>query len=326
MKEDPLPKLFSQIVLSEAKENLYKNMTKFQIATKPGHRASEHLFVALSLMSFWEKTGVAIIISMFDIKKYFDSESALDCWSELYNSQVKGKVYRLLFNLNKTSRIKVKTSVGVSQSAVTGPLVTQGSVEGAVLSAVNLDNGIREFFHNEEEKDDNNDKKKDKEAEKDDKVIPNTDDKKDDEDVKYGNIKLQPLLFQDDIWNASKSRDAAQRTNEKMEMLMESKLLDLHLDKSCYIVAGEKKAREKIKKQLNSKPLLLYRKNMKEAVNNKYLGVILSSTVAQSVADTVTRRVGVARRTVYEIKIIVEDSQAGVRGSFLVRLNLWSSL
>ena len=260
-------------------------------------------------------------MSMFDIKRYFDSESAHDCWSELYKSQVKGKAYRLLFNLNKNTRIRVKTPVGVSQAAETGPLVSQGSVEGAVISAVNLDRGIREYFHEEQDEDD-----KDvtevgiekenvvEEANKDGEVM---------EDVMYSSIQLKPLLFQDDVFNASKSPEAAQIANEKMVKLMESKLLDLHQDKSCYIIAGEKKARLKLKKNLISKPLLLYNNKMREVGNNKYLGCLLSSTVSQSVTDTVNSRIGLARRAVYEIRTIIEDSRASVVGSIQVGLNIW---
>ena len=109
--KEETPKLFSQIVTLEAKENLIENMSKFQIATKLGHRATEHIFVILSLMALYEMKGKALIISMYDISKYFDSESLLDCCSEVYRNKVKGKVYRLLFQLNKNVRIRVKTSV-----------------------------------------------------------------------------------------------------------------------------------------------------------------------------------------------------------------------
>ena len=169
----------------------------------------------------------------------------------------------------------------------TGPLVTQGSVEGAVLSAVNLDNGVKEYFHDEEDKDD---KDNEKENEKDSDVTEKTDNNGE-EDVMYGQIKIKPLLFQDDIWNASKSLESAQLANIKMEKLMESKLLDLHQDKSCYIVAGAKKAREKIRKEIVKKPLLLYNGNMKEVVNNKYLGCLLGPTVGQSITDTINSRI-----------------------------------
>ena len=48
---DILAKVFSQIVLYHAKDNLLKNMSKYQIACKPGHRPSEHLFVLKSVFA-----------------------------------------------------------------------------------------------------------------------------------------------------------------------------------------------------------------------------------------------------------------------------------
>ena len=38
--KESLPRFFSQIVTSAAKGNILENMSKFQIATKPGHRAT----------------------------------------------------------------------------------------------------------------------------------------------------------------------------------------------------------------------------------------------------------------------------------------------
>ena len=43
-----------------------------------------------------------------------------------------------------------------------------------------------------------------------------------------------------------------------MKLVMESKLLDLHKDKSCYLVAGEGKAVKRMKKKLERNPLKLY--------------------------------------------------------------------
>ena len=147
-------RLFSQMVTLAAKENLINHMSKFQIATKPGHRATEHIFVILSIIAHYEVEGKLLLISMIDLRKYFDSESAYDCWSEIYANQVKGKIYRLLFELNKKARIKVKTPVGVSDSSETNPLVSQGTSEGAIVSAVNLDNGMAEYFHSKSKTED----------------------------------------------------------------------------------------------------------------------------------------------------------------------------
>jgi len=51
------------------------------------------------------------------------------------------------------------------------------------------------------------------------------------DELSYGSIIIQPLLFQDDISGASTSVSAAQSGNKKIEAVMETKLLDLNLDK-----------------------------------------------------------------------------------------------
>ena len=88
-----------------------------------GHRASEHLYTIKSLVSLYQKQKNALIISMWDLKTFFDSESLLDCMSELYKNNIKGKVYRLLFEMNKNIRIQIQTPVGLTEARDTGPTV-----------------------------------------------------------------------------------------------------------------------------------------------------------------------------------------------------------
>ena len=118
------------------------------------------------------------------------------------------------------------------------------------------------------------------------------------------------MLFQDDVLAPNDSPEAAQTTNDKMIDVMESKLLDLHEDKNCYLVAGEPKAVKKMRKKLERNPLKLYNKNMKEAKSNKYLGCLLAPSVRQFISGTVDSRINLAKRAIYEIRTIVEDSRA----------------
>ena len=48
--------------------------------------------------------------------------------------------------MNKNTVIKVKTPVGLSEEKSTGEGVAQGSLEAALVSAVNLDNGTNDFL------------------------------------------------------------------------------------------------------------------------------------------------------------------------------------
>ena len=147
-------------------------------------------------------TGRAIIIQMWDLSKFFDKESLTDCLNELHKSNIKGKLYRLLYSMNKNTRISVDTPVGLSDEADRGEGVGQGTLEGALVSAANLDSGVRDCFRDSEY------------------------------EVSYGGLGLGPIMYQDDVSRLADSVDAAQAGNERMITLAETKLLDYNIDKS----------------------------------------------------------------------------------------------
>ena len=70
----------------------------------------------------------------------------------------------------------------------------------------------------------------------------------------------------------SDSVEAAQHGNDLVSHVMESKLLDFNLDKSCYLVIGKEKEKEELRKQLDVSPLSLSGFPMKEVKQEKYLG------------------------------------------------------
>ena len=186
------------------------------------HRAQEHPFVLKSVIAMYMMSDRAIILSMWDLSKFFDWESLAECMDALYKSNVNGKLYRLLYAMNKNTRISVQTPVGITEEKDTGEGVGQGTLEGALVSSVNLDKGVNDYFHNSEY------------------------------EVSYGSVPLQPILFQDDGPRMSLDLESAQMGNDKMEAMAESKLLDYNLDKSCFIIIGKIKARLEMQKQLQN--------------------------------------------------------------------------
>ena len=65
-------------------------------------------------------------------------------------------------------------------------------------------------------------------------------------ELKYDNIDMKPMIFMDAISNTSKCIKTAQHDNIKMEELIEEKLLDFNLDKSCFLVAGKRGSRKNL--------------------------------------------------------------------------------
>ena len=292
--KEEYPKFFGHLVVSAAKERMITNLTKFQIATKPGHRTQEHLFVIKSVLALYMSYGKAIILSMWDLSKNFDRESLTDCMNELYKSKVQGKLYRLLYAMNRNTRICVQTPVGVTDEQDTGEGVGQGTLEGALISAVNLDTGVDEFFHDSEY------------------------------EVSYASLPLQPILYQDDVARMSLDLESAQMGISKMEALAETKLLNYNLEKSCFIVIGKNKERKEIQQQLVHQPLKLCGNDMVQEENAKYLGDWISCFgLSDSVNVTIKKRKGLVTLAIYEIRAVVDDCRSKICGGLKVGIDIW---
>ena len=100
--KDENPKAFEHIVISKAKPKIVKGCSKFQIGAIPKHQSQEHLFTLKSVMAWYELLKIAIIVLLYDISKFFDRVMLKDGLNALYNSGVKGKLYRLVYELNRS--------------------------------------------------------------------------------------------------------------------------------------------------------------------------------------------------------------------------------
>ena len=90
----------------------------------------------------------------------------------------------------------------MTDSFLTGPTVSQGSIGGGLISTINLDFSVNRFFY------------------------------KSTNEIFFHDVRLQPLIYQDDLGRFASCRMDAQAGNRKIEACMETKVLDLHPDKS----------------------------------------------------------------------------------------------
>ena len=293
IKQD-IPKVFGHMVMSVAKSFISKNLTKFQIGARAGHRPQEHLFVLKSVIGLYAQHQKPLFLSMWDISKFFDRENLRDVMNELYNLGIKGKIYRLIYQLNKNSVIAVKTPVGVTEECETGEGVAQGSVEGASISAASLGAGVMDMFKDSLD------------------------------EVNFAGVKLGPLLYQDDVARLADSVASVQAGNTRMEAIAESKLLDFNLNKSCYMIIGNNSNCEAIKDEIKANPIMLCNQQMTCVSEAKYLGDwICEDGLEESVACTVNKRKGLAISSIYEIRSVVEDCRIMLCGGVLAGLDIW---
>ena len=292
--KEEIPKCFESLVIEKAKPKIIKKCSKFQIGGLPGHQSAEHLFTLKSIIGLFSSQGKPVIVNCFDLKKYFDSEVLVDAMDKLYKSGIKGKLYRLIYQLNKNNFIRIKTPVGVTEGFKTGENVTQGSVGGGLISSLNLDISVTTFFESSKY------------------------------EVSYGGIQMNPMIYQDDLARVASSVTSAQAGIDKIEVCMETKLLDLHDEKSCFIVFGKGKALENLNEELVKNPLSLYGKPMIQKQKEKYLGDFLhGGGLAASARSTVDARAIALRTGAVEVRAIIEDCRSRCLGGLEVGLDIF---
>ena len=116
------------------------------MGAKKGHQAAEHIFVMKSCLQMYQYLKKPLIICFWDYSTFFDSESEIDVLNEVYKLGVKGKLYRLLYKINQETLIQVKTAVGLTRVENRGEGISQGTVDGAVLSSAGIGGGVDEYF------------------------------------------------------------------------------------------------------------------------------------------------------------------------------------
>ena len=292
--KEEIPKAFEHIVITKAKPKIVSGCSKFQIGALPSHQSQEHLFTLKSIMLWYETLKIPIIIQLYDISKFFDRENLKDGMNALYSCGINGKLYRMIFEMNRKTQLRVKTGVGMSDSAKLGENITQGSIGGALISTVNLDYTVNNHFRTSNH------------------------------EISYVSSRLQPLIFQDDLCRMCSSPSDAQAGNMMIESCMESKLLDLNTDKSCYIVIGSDKSTAKIKSELKDNPLILCGDQMKQKVNDKYLGDYLHCHGTEaSVSCTISNRQGRTSLSIIESRAIIDDCRINTVGGLMAGIDIW---
>ena len=114
--------------------------------------------------------------------------------------------------VERNTIIRVKTGSRYSECSDEGAMIGQGSGGGALLSQANLDKGITEIFLGS------------------------------DDEIRYGSVRILPLMFQDDIMRVVNCVDSARAGNVMVSSTMKSKQLQLNKNKTAYVIIGNTQA------------------------------------------------------------------------------------
>merc|ERR1719509_542175 len=185
----------------------------------------------------------------------------------------------------------------MSEWGEVGAVLGQGTMGGALISQAVLDTGVSEHF------------------------TPGGED-----EVEYGEVPLQPMLFQDDLIHGANTVEQARRANKKVDKVMREKGLALNKSKTNYILMGSRRQVKEARREMEERPLTCGDFVTKEKHVEKWLGQQLSSKgLADSVVETIAAREGKIKGAALEVLDIVNDWRARAAGGLEVAIMLWES-
>ena len=144
------------------------------------------------------------------------------------------------------------------------------------------------------------------------------------DEANYGSVRIQPQTFQDNIQRCAKDVSDARVRNLKLYWMLSERLLSCHPKKTCFVIVGNTKYKEQIRKELEVCPLRFGEFEMKEKEQDVYLGDVLSSRgLAASVEATIAHRMGRIKGSIYETAAILKDWRMQCVGGMMGAWDIW---
>ena len=142
----------------------------------------------------------------------------------LAESGVNLKAYRIWYKLNTKAVISVKSPAGTSEKAEAGEICPQGGFGGALASRHNLALGCRNYFQGSQD------------------------------EMSYGRVRTNPQLYQDDYLRVANSVESARAGNMRLINMVRERQLSCHPTQTCYVIFGNQRYIEQVKKELAKEP------------------------------------------------------------------------
>ena len=287
-------RLFEGSLTELCKPKILDSLSPYQIGGVEGCRPDMDLLAMKTVLRNREYKRLTTWVSLFDLRKYFDVQSAVDSCDALHQAGITGPLYRLIFLICAKNTLTAKTPIGVTRPFRLGPVVGQGSSLGALQSALNLDKCIFRAFS-----------------------------------AKLGivmtdlGVPMMPLAFQDDLSKLSGSREECQDSHDIVYETLTSKTLELNTKKCKVLICGSSNEAKKERLVYNDYPVFTGPDPTELADQESYLGDEVHFLNCRSSAlSTIKKRSGKLRAAAAEAIGLARDFRSYSIGAVAAGLDI----
>ena len=207
-----LRNILERLIYNDEYELIDSNLTDCNVGARKGRNIRDNIFVLNALMNdAVNGTKEAVDIAIYDAEKCFDSLWLEECINDIHDAGLQNDKLNLLYLMNNTAQVAVKTPWGSTERNTMSNIVMQGTVWGSLFCTATMDKLGKMKYSNKE-------------------MLYNY----------KGIVEVPALEMVDDVVDVQKCGVDALQSNAVVNSFMEHKKLTLSQSKCHKIHCGKK--------------------------------------------------------------------------------------
>ena len=106
--------ILEKLIYNDEYHTIDSNLTDSNVGARKSRNIRDNLFVVYAVLNSVKRGNEeAVDVGAYDVEKYFDALWTYECINDLYEAGLKNDKLTLLFNMNQTAQVAVKTAHGM---------------------------------------------------------------------------------------------------------------------------------------------------------------------------------------------------------------------
>ena len=133
--------ILMRLIYSDYYKQLDNSMSDSQVGSRKAKNIRNHIWIlnGIILDVLSSKTKTPVDVHIYDYKQCFDGLWLQECLNDVYTAGIKDDKFALLFNINRSVNVAVKTPVGITSRSTIYNAITQGDVFSAMFCSKTVD-------------------------------------------------------------------------------------------------------------------------------------------------------------------------------------------
>ena len=133
--------ILMKLIYSDSYKDIDTSMSDSQVGGRRGKNVRNHIWVLNGVICdiLSSKKKKAIDIQIFDFKQCFDSLWLEECMNDIHTGGLTDDKFALLYNVNKSAKVVVKTPVGKTEQGSIKHAIIQGDVYAPLMCSKQVD-------------------------------------------------------------------------------------------------------------------------------------------------------------------------------------------